>query len=1028
MNIKNLRNLFLSQSYKDAIDDYYHALEEMERTWDYVILTASNEAQATVFRNEIKSRLEKGMIPAECNYAILPDSEGKRVGSGGATFNVLRYIAELQGDKSEEKRTNSFGGKRILVIHSGGDSKRVPQYSVCGKLFSPVPRELPNGRASTLFDEFLIIMSSVSKRISDGMLVLSGDVLLLFNPLQLDLQFKGAAAISIKEHVSIGKEHGVFLQDENGYVKQFLHKQSEENLRLLGAVNEQDYVDLDTGAVLFDTELMNVLWGLVSVNGVADEGRFSQFVNDRSRISFYGDFLYPLASQATLEDYIQQAPEGERCEELFECRRLIWDSIHDYQMKVFGLSPAEFIHFGTTLELQNLLTKDIGNYELLGWSGNVSSNIEGETAFATNTCVVTDSRVGAGAYIENAILQNADIGEGAVISGLELSELSIPAQTVFHGVELDKEDERFRNGNYVVRCYDVADNPKNRLSHGDRFLGTCVKDVLNHYGIEPSEIWDDLYEDYLWFAKLYIPAKTWKEAAEEALLVYRIFKLEASDSEVKSWLNARRVSLSESFNLADVNSLTRWRERLDEEIVLSRFLTRLEGKKPYREALAAFDGRLLGTELDRINQAADGSALAEKIRIYYALSLYEGIDHQQRENYSRLCFSSISEAMYQDMTSRIEKRKFEIAKDTVRVSLPVRVNWGGGWTDTPPYCLEEGGLVLNAALKLNGELPIVAEMKRIPELRIKVSSTDIGVEGYIDSVDELLDCHNPYDYYALHKAALIACGLVSLHDEKRTLPEILESIGGGFELTTRVIGIPKGSGLGTSSILSAACVKAFYEFMGCTVSDDDTIATVSCMEQIMSTGGGWQDQVGGILPGIKYISTKPGISQKIRVEYVKLADETWKELDERFALIYTGQRRLARNLLRDVVGNYIGARPESVAALHEMKRVANGMRFELENGNIDGFAALLNRHWELSLQLDQGASNTCIDQIVLSIDDLIDGRFIAGAGGGGFLQVILKKNVTGGMLHNRLQEVFQGTGIDVWGSEFMRADMEDELC
>ena len=86
----------------------------------------------------------------------------------------------------------------MLVIHSGGDSKRVPQYSALGKLFSPVPHELPNGRSSTLFDEFMICMSSVPSRIREGMVLLSGDVLLLFNPLQIDYNNVGAAAISFE--------------------------------------------------------------------------------------------------------------------------------------------------------------------------------------------------------------------------------------------------------------------------------------------------------------------------------------------------------------------------------------------------------------------------------------------------------------------------------------------------------------------------------------------------------------------------------------------------------------------------------------------------------------------------------------------------------------------------------------------------------------------------------------------------------------------------------------------------------------
>ena len=247
----------------------------------------------------------------------------------------------------------------------------------------------------------------------------------------------------------------------------------------------------------------------------------------------------------------------------------------------------------------------------------------------------------------------------------------------------------------------------------------------------------------------------------------------------------------------------------------------------------------------------------------------------------------------------------------------------------------------------------------------------------------------------------------------------LEKMGGGFYLSTCVKGVPKGSGLGTSSILSGACVKAIGEFLGQSWSDSQVYELVLNMEQIMSTGGGWQDQVGGLTPGVKYITSRPGIRQKIHVTYLELDQDTKKELQERFVLIYTGQRRLARNLLREVVGNYIGGRRESIEALKEMKRLAVLMRFELEQGNIDAFAKLLNEHWEVSKLLDQGSTNTCIDQIFESCEDMIDGRFISGAGGGGFLQVILKRGVTKEALRERLKQVFEDSGVDVWETEFV---------
>lgn len=275
-SFRKLNNLFLGQSYIDSWEDYGRSLRKTNFIkWDYIILTASNEAQAGVYREQIQYRLDHHLLPPVTKYAVLPDPEGKRVGSGGATFHVLKYIAE-----QEEGAADHFAGKRILVIHSGGDSKRAPQYSACGKLFSPAPRELPDGRGSTLFDEFIIAMSGVPSRIKEGMLVLSGDVLLLFNSLQIDSQFEGAMAVSIKENIEVGKEHGVFLNDGNNYVGKFLHKQSEENLRKLGAVNSHDYVDLDTGAVALDAGLLNSLFSLISTDNRVDEKKYREFVNE----------------------------------------------------------------------------------------------------------------------------------------------------------------------------------------------------------------------------------------------------------------------------------------------------------------------------------------------------------------------------------------------------------------------------------------------------------------------------------------------------------------------------------------------------------------------------------------------------------------------------------------------------------------------------------------------------------------------------------------------------------------------------
>lgn len=226
----------------------------------------------------------------------IPDRDGKRVGSGGATLEVLKYLHE------QEK---SFDKLRVLVIHSGGDSKRVPQYSALGKLFSPVPHRLANGRNSTLFDEFMICMSSVPSRIREGMVLLSGDVLLLFNPLQIDYNNVGAAAISFKENVETGKNHGVYLNGENGNVKCCLQKKPVDELRRVGAVNEADCIDIDTGALIFSTEMMESLYSLI-----AAPSDYDKYVNERTRLSLYADFLYPWRRTQRWKPFIVRSPRA----------------------------------------------------------------------------------------------------------------------------------------------------------------------------------------------------------------------------------------------------------------------------------------------------------------------------------------------------------------------------------------------------------------------------------------------------------------------------------------------------------------------------------------------------------------------------------------------------------------------------------------------------------------------------------------------------------------------------------------------
>ena len=971
--MKNISSLFLSQAYRDCWDDYNRSLKLKKfPRWDYVILTASNEQQAEGFRKQIEER--KSFLPKHTKFVAIPDRDGLRVGSGGATLEVLKYL------RSKEE---SFEKLRVLVIHSGGDSKRVPQYSALGKLFSPVPHKLPNGRNSTLFDEFMICMSSVPSRIREGMVLLSGDVLLLFNPLQIDYNNVGAAAISFKEHVETGKNHGVYLNGENGNVKCCLQKKSVEVLRSVGAVNDSDCVDIDTGALIFSTEMMESLYSLIA----APED-YDRHVNAKTRLSLYADFLYPLAEDSTLEEFYKEKPEGEFCPELTAARERVWNVLRPYRMKLLRLAPAKFIHFGTTREILGLMNGGVDEYKDLGWSRIVGSSIKGDTA-GYNSVLSSRSTIGEGCYLEvSYVHRNSKIGDHCVLSYIEVSDREIPDNVVLHGLKQ-------RDGSCVVRIFGIGDNPKE-----NKLFGKDLNELEQKLGVR---LWENSAHS-LWEANLYAEADNIQDGVDAALNLYRIVNDESA-ADIEQWRNAEKKSLCSGFNAADPDAIIAWNKRMEDLVAMDEITKAIRHKVPAQK----LQKRTTLTKIQRewLKKRLDKSDFGERMRLHYYLGVV-----LEDENEIQECFHIIQAEMLEATVKSLSyNENARIVTDRHTVNLPLRVNWGGGWSDTPPYCNENGGTVLNVAILLNGKKPVEVTLERIDELKIVFDSRDMDVHGEFDTIEPLQATGDPFDPFALQKACLLACGIIPQKGYK--LEDILRRLGGGFVMHSEVTDVPKGSGLGTSSILSAACVKAVFEFTGIEFTEEDLYAHVLAMEQIMSTGGGWQDQVGGATSGLKYISSMPGLKQEIKVTHVELPESARKELNERFVLIYTGQRRLARNLLRDVVGRYVGNEPDSLYALEEIQKTAALMRFELERGNVDGFAKLLDYHWELSKKVDAGSSNTLIEQIFSSIEEMIDGRLVCGAGGGGFLQVILKKGITREDVEKRLNEVFMDSLVGV---------------
>ena len=962
--------LLLQQQYLDTWNDFILSKEsKVYPVWDYIIITASNDFQAKGYDQQIQQRID--FLPKRTKFLTISDEKNERIGSGGATLAVLKKILDLE---------KSFNGLRILLIHSGGDSSRTPQYSALGKLFSPIPRVLPDGRSSTLFDEIIISMSSVASRIKEGMVILSGNVLLLFNPLKIDFSSNEIACITFKESPQNAHSHGIVISGKNDYVRKYLQNKSKETLNEIGALDENGFVDINTGIILLSCKYMQILYSLID-----NKEKYAKMINSKARLNLYYDFLYPLAEESNLELFCQEKSEGEISNELIECRKILWNEFKNnkLRLKQIKLSPSAMIHFCSIPSIMSLMNKDMDNYKDLGWSNIVNSSSDKISSY--NSIITPECKIGNNSYIEiSYIHEKAKIGKNVYLSFVEIKDEVIPNNVILHALKQN-------NGKIVCRIFGINDNLKE-----NKIFGKEISSLP--FNLNTS--------DCLWDAKLFPECDSMGDAVLNALNIYNISY--NSGGNLDLWKKYKKKSLSD-FNEIDTYSLIEWNKKMENLIICGKIERLIYNKKEVKNVEGLFkDKKLNDVQQKWLEEKLNNTNFEKKIRLLYFIGV--AIDDEELIN---KCFQEIKDVIVNDI---IKESKYnencKIIRERHKVTMPLRVNFAGGWTDTPPYCLENGGVVLNAPILLNNNKPVEVIIEKIKEKKIIFESRDLDERKEYTSISDLQDIDDPFEPFSLQKSCLISCGIIP--KQGGNLEEILERIGSGFIIRSEVMDTPKGSGLGTTSILALACAKAIYEFFGIEYDQNELFLNVLAVEQIMTTGGGWQDQVGGASRGINIISTEPGIHQKINIKKLNISEKTLEDIDRRFFLIYTGERRLSRNLLREIESKYIGNTEETLRALKRIKDLPEEMAYALESGNIDLFGILLNVHLEYSKILDKGTTNALIQKIFSVIDDLIVGKMVCGAGGGGFLQVVLKDNATKEMVHNRLRGVFPDSEIDIW--------------
>ena len=334
-----------------------------------------------------------------------------------------------------------------------------------------------------------------------------------------------------------------------------------------------------------------------------------------------------------------------------------------------------------------------------------------------------------------------------------------------------------------------------------------------------------------------------------------------------------------------------------------------------------------------------------------------------------------------EIMKKVDHRKLlalRKAEDCITVELPLRIDFAGGWSDTPPICYKMGGAVFNAAVTLNGVKPVKVRVSRLAAKEVRVESVDLGQSGVLKSLAEIRAPKDPHDWCALVKSALT----VTKFDFSR----------GGLDIKISA-DVPKGSGMGTSSILGAALVTALERVAGRKPEWKRVASLTLALEKEMATGGGWQDQIGGLVPGAHLVVTKPGKSQNPRMSRVSAKSEAAfsKFLKDRALLYFTGRKRMARNILRGVIG-FFEENPDDIARsiVRRLKSDAERAFKAVESCDWDSFCSAVNDYWLSKKALDPGSTNPLVELIIARMAPWISAVSLCGAGGGGFMFVIAR--------------------------------------
>lgn len=853
------------------------------------------------------------------------DPIGAKLGSGGGTTWAVEQARESGWLKQ---------GDRTIILHAGGQSRRLPAYAPSGKILTPIPvfRWQRGQRLSqTLLDLQLPLYEEIMERAPKALttMVVSGDVYIRANqPLQA-IPEADVVCYGLWVDPQLAKNHGVFVSKRTSpdVLEYMLQKPSVETL---GRLMQDSFFLMDIGIWLFSDKALALLEKR-SMKAPA-EGKLT--ADQLKFYDMYSEFGLALGANPKIDD----------------------EELNALKVAILPLPGGEFHHYGTSPEMISS-TLTVQN-SVIDQRSIMRKGIKPHPSiFIQNAvCGIKLTSENVNTWIENSYI-GADwtLNSENIITGVPQNNWQL---TIEKGQCLDIVP--MSEGGWAVRPYGFRDPHPQWLM--ERVGQNDCKNPQEDAHIYPIvNNTDDMEKVAAWMLG--------KECEEGRQI----------------WESAKKVAADEISAFADLRRLTAQRDELRRQNwpqLADNWEKSVFYQLNLKDAADEFKRFGIPTPAPLPDTAMRMTKISD--------AMFRAVLNDDKEEENK-AFSLMKEGLTETLMQQQSPRLNVFADQIVWSRSPVRIDLAGGWTDTPPYSMMCGGNVVNIAIELNGQPPIQVYIKPCQERHVILRSIDLGASEVVETWEELQQFNKVGSPFSIPKAALVLAGFAPRFSAQpfASLHEQLEAFGAGIEMTT-LSAIPAGSGLGTSSMLAATVLGAVNDFCGLGWDKYEISNRTLVLEQLLTTGGGWQDQYGGVLHGVKLLQTQPGWQQQPLVRW--LPDTLWTspEYSKCHLLYYTGITRTAKGILAEIVRGMFLNETERLETLAQMKQHAMDLHDVIQRGDFDQMGRLIGKTWQQNQRIDNGTNPDAVRAITQQIDDLCLGYKLPGAGGGGYLYMVAK--------------------------------------